>query len=321
MLKKYKPNGEIEFASLYFNSVTLVINHRFKLEKSFQKILHMIDAWINDGSGWIIESIESQYINISTYRPITRSSYIDLSIELKHPRKGLINIKNNDQKCFLWCHVRHINPSKEHPGRIIKVDKKIAKELNYDRIEFLVEEKDFSKIEVKNKICINVFGYENGLVFPIYLFKQKFEDSIDLLLLIDDDKSHYVYIKDFNRFMSHKTKNENKKWFCKICLQCFSKKNVLIKHKEDCLSINGKQSVQLEKGEIEFQNYFKQIPVPFKIYADFECNGKRVESYEGSYTKKYQDHIPCNFAYKFVCIDDKFSKPIVVYRGKKKCCL
>ena len=89
----------------------------------------------------------------------------------------------------------------------------------------------------------------------------------------------------------------------------------MIKHKEDCLSINGKQSVQLEKGEIEFQNYFKQIPVPFKIYADFECNGKRVKSYEGSYTKKYQDHIPCNFAYKFVCIDDKFSKPIVVYRG------
>ena len=60
---------------------------------------------------------------------------------------------------------------------------------------------------------------------------------------------------------------------------------MLIKHKENCLSINGKQSVKLEKGIIKFENYFKQIPVPFKIYADFECNLKIVESYEGSYSK------------------------------------
>ena len=106
-----------------------------------------------------------------------------------------------------------------------------------------------------------------------------------MLLLIDDDESHYVYIKDFNRFMFHKTKNKNKKWFCKSCLQCFSSENVLIKHKENCLSINGKQSVKLEEGIIKFENYFKQIPVPFKIYADFECNLESVESYEGSYTK------------------------------------
>ena len=116
-----------------------------------------------------------------------------------------------------------------------------------------------------------MFGYENRLVFPIYISDQKFKDSIDLLLLIDNDKSHYVYIKDFDRFMFHKTKNKNKKWFCKSCLQCFSCENVLIKHKENCLSINGKQSVKLEEGIIKFENYFKEIPVPFKIYADFEC--------------------------------------------------
>ena len=62
-----------------------------------------------------------------------------------------------------------------------------------------MQEKDFNKIEVKNNICINVFGYKNGLVFPIYV-----SDSIDLLLLINDERSHYVYIKDFNRFMFHK---------------------------------------------------------------------------------------------------------------------
>ena len=117
-----------------------------------------------------------------------------------------------------------------------------------------MQEKDFNTIEVKKNICINVFGYEIKLIFPIYISDQKFKDFIDLLLLIDDYKSHYVYIKVFDRFMFHKTKNKNKKRFCRSCLQCFSSESVLIKHKENCLSINGKQSVILEKGIIEFEN-------------------------------------------------------------------
>ena len=92
-----------------------------------------------------------------------------------------------------------------------------------------------------------MFGYENELVFPIYVSDKEFKNSIDLLLLINDNHSQYVYIKDFNTFMFHKTKNKNKKWFCKSCLQCFSTENVLTKHKEDCLSINGQQSINLEQ--------------------------------------------------------------------------
>ena len=181
----------------------------------------------------------------------------------------------------------------------------------------IVDKKDLIvQLEASNNICVNVFCYKNKLVFPVYISNQTFKSSIDLLLLIDDDKSHSVYIKDFNTFMFHKTKNENKKWFCKSCLQCFSSENVLIKHKEDCLSINGQQSINLEKGTIEFKNYFKQLPVPFKIYPDFECNLKDVECFEGTYTKKYYEHVPCSYAYEVVCIDNKYSKPIVVYRDE-----
>ena len=91
---------------------------------------------------------------------------------------------------------------------------------------------------------------------------------------------------------------------------------MLRRHKEDRLSINGAQTVKVEKGTTEFENYFKEIPGQFKIYAEFECNLESVEIYEGSYIKRYHDHIPCSFAYKVVCIDDKFTKPSVAFRGE-----
>ena len=130
LLKKYKLNGEIEFAPVYFNSTTkTVIRHKFSLKNAFQELLYLTDNWINEGSGWIVESIKSQYSNISTYRPLSGSSYMNLSNELRSSKKGLINIKNKDLKCFLWSHVRHINPSNEHPERITKKDKKLGSKI------------------------------------------------------------------------------------------------------------------------------------------------------------------------------------------------
>ena len=136
------------------------------------------------------------------------------------------------------------------------------------------------KIEVKNNICINMLGCEDKLVFPIYISDQKFKDSMDLLSLNDDDKLPYGSSKISTDLCLSKQK-KNKKWFCRSCLRCFSGESVLTKHKEDCSSINGKESVKLSERIIEFENYFKQISATFKIYADYECNLRGVESYEG----------------------------------------
>ena len=89
-----------------------MIHLKFSLENAFQEIYHRIHNWINEGSGRFVELIESQYINVSSYRPLSGSSYIKLPAKLKSPKKGLINIKNKDQKLFLWCHFRHINLGK-----------------------------------------------------------------------------------------------------------------------------------------------------------------------------------------------------------------
>ena len=94
----------------------------------------------------------------------------------------------------------------------------------------------------------------------------------------------------------------------------------MIQHRKSCLKINGKQTVKLKGDSIEFKNHFKQLAVPFKIYADFESLLKELKSSDkndnASYTEKYQDHIPCSFVYKVVCIDNRFSKIVVLYRGE-----
>ena len=129
-------------------------------------------------------------------------------------------------------------------------------------------------------------------------------------------RSHIVSILKNNRFMCNKTKNKNKKLFCKYCLQCFSKGRVLLEHKEICFKINGRQILKWRSGSIKFTNYFKQLAVLFNIYANFKSFLKGVRGSDKknntSCTEKYQRHIPFSFA----SVDDKFSKPLVIYRGK-----
>ena len=203
-------------------------------------------------------------------------------------------------------------------ARISREDKRIVSTLDYSDVTFPVSEKGYGVIEDKNSICVNVFSYENT-VYPVYVSKKSFDDFLNMLMIHEGDKSHYVYIKDFNRLMFSITGNKNKKWFCTRCLQGFSSKNVLNRHKSDCLVINGEQRVKLSEGFFSFKNYSRQMRVPFKIYADFECILKENDENNvssSSWTKKYQDHVSCGFGYKVVCVDDKFTGDVVVYRGK-----
>ena len=106
LLSKAKTDGSTEHSSVYFNSTTkTVINYKFNLSKSFQEILYRTDNWINEGSGWVIESINGQYLNVSFYNPLVGITYTELPNKLKHPMKGLINIQIDDNRCFLWCHI------------------------------------------------------------------------------------------------------------------------------------------------------------------------------------------------------------------------
>ena len=346
--EKYKGDELIEKED-YFNAKTQTITNEIEiaelLQITQQQIVNKIQQWISEGSGWTIQSVDGHFINVLKYEPLKGSSYIPLPKELRNSGKGIINMKNNDNECFRWCHIRHLLPQKKDPQRIKECDKKYVEKLDYSGIEFPVSEKQYNKIEKQNNIRVNVFGYEKGQRYSIYVSKKKFNSCLNLLLITEGEVKHYCLLKDFNKFMHNQTKHNGRKHFCMYCLQCLSSKERLEKHKVDCVEINGKQAINMPEpgSKIAFKNYRRKLPAPFVIYADFEAITEKVDEKapqkvdekapqkvdekapqkvdekapQKSYTEQYQKHTACGYGYKVVCCyDDKFSKPIKIYRGE-----
>ena len=218
-----------------------------------------------------------------------------------------------------------MNPQNKDPQRIKKSEKTYIDRLDYDGIEFPVTIKQFNKIEKQNEININVFGYEDKQPYPIYLSKEKYDNEMNLLLITKDENKHYVLIKDFNKFMYNQTKHKERKQFCMYCLQCFISERVLNNHTDNCIQLNGTQAVKMpdkNNNILKFNNFHKQQAVPFVIYADFEAITEKISGCKPnnnkSYTEAYQKHTDCGYGYKVVCCyDDKYTKPIQIYRGEK----
>ena len=153
--------------------------------------------------------------------------------------------------------------------------------------------------------------------------KNVVKKNVDLLLIGEEGKRHYVLIKDSNTFMYDHTLHHGKKHFCRYCLESFGTEETLKRSINDFFKINGKQRIiMLKKGEhVKFKNYERKIKSPFIIYADFESilvpEEKGKQNSEESYTNKYQKHIACSSGYKLVCADDKFSKPFKTYLGEE----
>ena len=287
------------------------------------ELLNKITSWISEGSGWAIGRVKSHRITIIKYKPLRGSSFLPLPDIIKN-RKGLINIKNEkDNECFRWCHLAYLFPVTKHPQRITKY-KEHKDKLNYEGITFPVKLKDVPKIEEMNDIRFNIFGVDlhdkKSPIYPLYISnKTHLKNGTCELLLIEEGKgSHYVWIKNFNKLMHSQTKNRKEKFFCKYCIQHFTSEEILNKHIDVCLAINGTQKIGMPKpgSKIEFKNHHKQLMAPFVIYADFEAITKPINEKSGKSTEAYQHHIACGYGYKLVCTyDNAYSKPAQVYRG------
>ena len=317
-LKKFQGNNFI-INRPYFNSKTkTVINDRYFIKDSFEELTNRLNQWTNEASGWIINKVEDFYINIANYEPLSGSSYILLPKELNNSMTGLINIKDKDLKYFMRCHIKLINPTDSDPERINKQDKKISSTLDYSGIDFPMKTHDYQLVEERFEMNVAVFCYENK-IYPLYISKNSNTQVLNVLLITSKEKSHYVFIKDFDRLMysKAKTKNQHKNFLCMACLQNFTTEEILSNHRKQYLLINGCQAVNYESGIIKVKNSEKQVPIPFKIYADTECFLKRTNSYKVEHITKNQEHFPNSIGAKLVCIGDRFNLPVIIFKGEK----
>ena len=280
-----------------------------------ERILEVMATFQSMGSGWRLYSIDKLELHTVRYNPARGETWLPLPKELAN-KKAIINMKNTDNKCFLWCVLRALNLCEKDPQRIDKKLKEKENTLNMEGIEYPVTLKDINKFENQNPtICITVFGYNGKNVYPL-----KNSDNTDrkhkivLMLIEKDGVKHYCLVKNVNRLLSSQVSNHKEKHhFCLRCLNAWTHKS-LNKHLEYCSNHEAVKIEMPEKGDIlKFKNYHRGEKVPFIIYADFESLIKSIQSSnpnpESSYTNKYQKHEPISFSYYIKCFDDNVFKP------------
>ena len=244
------------------------------------------------------------------------SSYILLPKKLKD-KKAIINPKNEDQKCFLWCVAIHEllkeDPNLKNPKRITKTLKRKAEEFNVNGVNFPCGFSDVSKFENNNNIAINVLGAdEKEEIFPLRI-SNKENDHINILLIERNGKKHYCLIKSMSRlFSSQCSKKEHKIYVCNYCLQKFGKEEILKDHLEYCSRFKCGKTVFPVKGEtLKFKNFERMHDIPFMVYADFECYLLPTDVIIGENTRQFQKHKPSGYCYLIKCFDDNLFKPIL----------
>ena len=274
------------------------------------RVLEAMATFQRDGSNWTFKSIICLEIHTVVYEPLKGNSYIPLPPKLAQ-KKAIINMKNEDEKCFTWSVLRALNPREEHAERIDKGLKKKEDSLNMTGIAYPVQLNALDKFERQNPtISINVFGHEES-VYPLRVSKCDDRESVDLLLISDDEKRHYCLIKIMSRLLSSQTSKRNGvQYYCMRCLNPFHSQESLDKHLEYCSTHEAVKTEMPGEGTIlSFKNYNRSMRVPFIVYADFESFIKPIDTCEpnpkNSYTKQYQKHTPSSFCYYIKCFDDE----------------
>ena len=296
-----------------------------EIEEEIQKVQ---DA---EGSGWQFKQVEKLVLHTTRWDPINAGSYIDLPEALKN-KHAIIDMKNQDEKYFMWCVLRALNPKDNHPERIDSDLKSKEDTLNMQGIRYPVNFRDIDRFEHLNpNISISVVGYnKDERVYPLKVSKYtQSEHDIVLLLIKDGEKSHYCLVKNMSALLASQINNH--KGTCNICLNCFNGFNIsknddkdkLQKHKEYCYN---NECVKIEMPPpgtfLRFKNFLHSEKAPFAIYADFESLIKPMDNCDPdpnkSYTKKYQKHEPISFSYYINSSIDGVYKPVLRKYTKTK---
>ena len=290
------------------------------IDKCIKRIINDLEAFQVNGSGWYFKEVAQLEIHTVENGAMKGSSYIPLPDWISN-KKAIVNIENKDEKCFLWCILRYLHPREDNDTRLTDL-KKYENSLNTKGISFPMKLKHISKFEKLNPSLpgINVFSVnENRKFYPLRMAEKDCLNTIDLFFFEQDGVSHYSLIKNFTRLVkSQITSSKNGSVFiCKKCFCHFTKNELLQKHILYC-SNNETVAVKMPEPNtmLGFKNYHKQLPIPFVVYADFECFTKPMNTCspnpKESYTYNYQKYEPPGFCFYIKGIDPNISfKPII----------
>ena len=291
-----------------------------EIEEEIQKVQNA------EGSGWIFLIVEKLVLHTTRWDPINAGSYIDLPEVLKN-KYAIINMKNEDEKCFMWSVLRALYPKDNHPERIDKDLKSKQESINMEGNGYPVSLRAIDRFEHLNpNISISILGYnKEERVYPLRISKcTKRKHDIVLLLIKDGEKSHYCLVKNISALLSSQiNSNNHKRYFCLNCFNSFKDKDKLEEHKDYCYENESVKILMPQQGTfLRFKNFLHSEKAPFAIYADFESLIKPMDNCDPdpnkSYTKKYQKHKPISFSYYISSSIDGDYKPILRKYTKTK---
>lgn len=342
-----KPS-DLETNFKFFSTKNEVIDVSVNLKDWYKNnvssvILNRMGEFQERDSGWSLYEILYLKLNINHFSPINvgMSTYVDLPAFVKSTH-SVINIKNNDQYCFLWSIMAALFPVYDESKNKCRVYSYPDFEgfLKYENINFPIELKDIPKFELLNGLGINIFTISNNKeIVPLCLTKSPFYKIIINLLMVPCENLtneiaennpgtssmnlktktyyHFALIKNLSRLLSRQLKDsKNRKYFCERCLNHFATNESLERHLELCRDLNHCKIVLPKETHkiLKFKNFTHQIPMPFVIYADIESLLVDYDLSSSSFaldnkTIKRKKHEAFSIAYYFKCdYDDSLSK-------------
>ncbi|XP_057320568.1 uncharacterized protein LOC130664599 [Microplitis mediator] len=297
-------------------------------------LLKKVEEFFHKDSGWSLKETINLTINVSRYAPLQVgvSTFIELPKEIRD-KKAVLNIKNYDEYCFLWCvNAALYSGTTKSPERPSSYPH-FSQNLKYEGIKFPIQLKDIAIFEKLNDLSINVYSLESNFIktkknelssdiVPLYLSNNNVDSdtaTIHLLMLeasnisneIDENPSNYVpifhfaWIRNLSRlFKSQLSKAHCKLIFCDRCICHFKLKTAYDKHRLDCSAYNNVRMRLPENDDkiMRFKNYKFKESVPFVVYADIECTLL-------SEPEEVQKHVPHSVAFYIHCsYDNSLSK-------------
>jgi len=288
-------------------------------------LIKEIEEFSAHGSAWLFRRNKKLDINLYSFKPIRGSSFIELPPIIAN-KQACINIKNKDLKCFLYCVIAHDHPQKRNPNRVSPYLQYIDEYKDWNK-EFPMKLNDVGKFEKQFKKSINVYGYEikghKVSYYPLYITANvvtNANDMINLLLVKDKEKHHYVLIKSMSAllYQNYNGKGHGAVHLCPCCFKTYRTKTELNDHLKNGCAKFGEHTEHPKKDKaveyVKFNSLHKMLKKPFVIYADFESILQAHEE-KTNQTTKYQKHVPCSFAYKRVSTLEKYDKDIVLFRS------